>query len=202
MPRVRGDYTLTEYLESPDYSDRTNRSGYVVTGGHPANAEWGGAPEVEPVTELWTYYDHYREDDWDTVPERYRQEELVSDPTKFPNSNYWKPVAPDPKWTPPPEHEGVSTPSTYRFFRPFAQDTTHRFNGEHFSMASHSRNYPVYGMQPWEERRNTYRTEPPPRDIQIQDRPMDVEPDTPQATYMVAPDPSFTMFGPPQSWRL
>lgn len=213
---------IPEY-DTPDYMDRVNRPGFAAPppGSHPANATWGYHYTVPAVQEAWEETDDYRWPNTDnsytagspsprddlTVPRRYGVEEMVSDPEHFPipqREARHKPVGPDPKWTPAPEHVGVSTPSQWRFWRPFGQDVEHRFNGDRFSMASHTRTYPIHGMEPWADRRNTYRTEPPPRDVTIQDRSPDVEPDTPNAVYTtpIPADQHVFSVGATQSWRL
>lgn len=195
----------------PDYTTHTNRPAYVAP---TLNVDYPTATftydyEVPPVEQVWAENDHYR---WSPesrdergdleVPQRYGVEEMISDPDHFPQAvEEPQNMGPDPKWNPPPVHSGVSTPSVWRFFRPFGQQVEHRFTGEHFSMASHTRNYPIYGMQEWHERRNTYRMEPPPRDVTIQDRPPDNPSPTPDAVY-VNPNPDYRMFGPAESWRL
>lgn len=62
-------------------------------------------------------------------------------------------------------------PSTYRFMRPWGNGIAREFNGVHFSMADHRRDYPIMGMQPPPERRNTYRLEPSAWDAGIVDMP-------------------------------
>jgi hypothetical protein len=84
-----------------------------------------------------------------------------------------KRAAPDPRRTPPPETRLTQSmsPSRYWFTRPFDQHAARRLNGLHFSMADHRRDYPIMGMQPVTARRNTYRLDPPPHDIDIVDEP-------------------------------
>jgi hypothetical protein len=167
-----------------------------------ANASWNVAPTVEPISEVWASYTHFRND---FVPPNNKaefNEILESDPNQF--VRYMNPKNPvdDPKRTPGPEHSNVHHQSTYRFYRDdFGHDVAYRFNGDHFSMANHLRTYPIYGMNPVEDITNTYRTEPPPRDITIQTRPPQGEPNTPQAVYTY-PTNEFRLFDGPQSWRV
>lgn len=79
--------------------------------------------------------------------------------------------APDLRRTPPPEPRvtNAASPSSYMFTRPFDQTMRRQFNGQHFSMADHRRNYDIYGMAPVTSRRNTYRVDPPPWDEAIID---------------------------------
>lgn len=75
----------------------------------------------------------------------------------------------------------TSSPSNYRFMRPFDQfnrpfedmvaGTARHLNGEHFSMADHRRDYEILGMAPARTTRNTYRLEPTPWDENLVDQP-------------------------------
>lgn len=73
-------------------------------------------------------------------------------------------------------------PHQYTFTRPYDQfnrthdgdpltGTARQFNGFHFSMADHRRTYPIGGMSPVPTRRNTYRVEPTPWDVNVVDMP-------------------------------
>lgn len=64
-----------------------------------------------------------------------------------------------------------NSPNSYSFTRPFDQRFNRRFNGSHFSMADHRRDYPVFGMAPAKTWRNTSRVDPPPWDSNIVDSP-------------------------------
>jgi hypothetical protein len=81
--------------------------------------------------------------------------------------------APDPRWVPPPEPRPTNrlSPSSYVFTRPFDQAYERSFNGNHFSMADHRRQYPILGMAPSPYRRNTFRTDPVPWDSFRTDMP-------------------------------
>lgn len=116
----------------------------------------------------------------------------------------------DPKMFPQPEIRWTTklNPSTYLFTRPFGQlnrthgvdpatGTARYLNGMHFSMADHKRKYEILGMQPPSSRRNTYRLEPSPWDIDIVDMPPVREPDTIQARRS-----GFDMPSPRRSYRL
>lgn len=102
--------------------------------------------------------------------------------------------APNPRSTPPPEPRPMQRmgPRSYSFTRYFDQlnrtsygdpltGSARTFNGQHFSMADHRRNYEILGMQAPRSRRNTYRIEPAPWDTSIVDLPPDIAPDIPQA---------------------
>lgn len=88
--------------------------------------------------------------------------------------------APDPRWTPPRESRPTQrmSPHTYVFTRPFDQHSARRFNGSHFSMADHRRDYDILGMAPVRQRRNTSYRIPAPWDTDLVDEPveMDVRP--------------------------
>jgi hypothetical protein len=81
--------------------------------------------------------------------------------------------ADNPRRNPPAETRPTMSmaPSSYLFTRPFAKDVARFFNGMHFSMADHRRDYDILGMAPPRARRNTYRVEPQPWDIDIVDMP-------------------------------
>lgn len=112
---------------------------------------------------------------------RHRQEDI--------DANGWaiekgsKKVGVNPREIPPPETRPTErlSPNTYSFTRPFDQQAkgngARRFNGNHFSMADHRRNYEILGMAPWTAHRNTYRIEPTPWDNDIVDMPPSYEPD-------------------------
>lgn len=163
--------------------------------------------EVPPVEEVRSNLQHWRwpppepATEYFDPPERYKVEKQYSDTDRFIAKQEEYDWALDPKMFPVTEDNVRHTPSNWRFFRPFGQQVAHRFSGEHFSMASHIRNYPIFGMEPFGETRNTYRVEPPPRDITIQDRGPDVEPDTPPSVY-VSPNTDYAMFPPSRNWRL
>ena len=74
--------------------------------------------------------------------------------------NPWLQPAPLPRVT------SSASPSNYRHLRPFDQRMERHLNGEHSSMASMKRAYPVNGMQPTRTLRNTFRLEPGPRDLE------------------------------------
>ena len=67
------------------------------------------------------------------------------------------------------------SPRRYSFTRPFDQGTkgngARQLNGQHFSMADHRRDYPILGMRPWNQHRNTYRVDPAPWDAEMYDVP-------------------------------
>lgn len=98
----------------------------------------------------------------------------------FPTDLRW---VDNPRRKPPVEQRMTSdmAPTTYSFMRPFDQHSARTFNGMHFSMADHRRDYEILGMEPVRSRRNTYRIEPQPWDIDIVDLPPEREPATPQA---------------------
>ncbi len=98
--------------------------------------------------------------------------------------------APNPRSTPQPETRRTQllSPSSWSFVRPFDTGYARTFNGLHFSMADHRRNYEVLGMAPVTSRRNTYRQEPIPWDSDVIDMPAgNGEPVLPYAK-MISPE--------------
>lgn len=87
----------------------------------------------------------------------------------------YKRFAPNPRSTPPPETRPTQqmAPRSYSFERPFDQHSARQFNGWHFSMADHRREYEILGMAPVRSMRNTYRIEPRPWDVDVVDLPPD-----------------------------
>ncbi len=107
--------------------------------------------------------------------------------------------APNPRSVPPPESRLSMRmhPVTYFFTRPFDQTVARRFNGLHFSMADHRRDYEILGMAPVRSRRNTYRIEPTPWDADIVDMP------APDPTPDIEPVPGIAVdYDGGRSWRL
>lgn len=92
--------------------------------------------------------------------------------------------APDPRWNPPLPSRAMPSPSQYRFERPFDQRFPHRFNGVHSSMADMRRTYAIGGMNPVRRGRNTYRLEPPTRDVSAADYPSTTSPDPGPMAYI------------------
>jgi hypothetical protein len=87
-------------------------------------------------------------------------------------------------------------PRSYSFWRPFNSGQTkgqgpREFNGMHFSMADHRRTYDIFGMQPPQHKRNTYRLPPEPWDTDIVDMPPPMNA-TPYAMYT---DPEMPLRG-------
>lgn len=113
-----------------------------------------------------------------------------------------KSVGRNPRETPPPETRMTEklSPSNYTFLRPFDQlskgNGARHFNGNHFSMADHRREYEILGMQPVRNSRNTYRIEPGPWDRNLVDMPP-IEPASPGPIQAVDLPPSGS-----RSWRL
>ena len=114
-------------------------------------------------------------------------------------ANRW---ARDPKENPPPEPRWTMKlgPRSYSFWRPFGtglpKSGAKEFNGLHFSMADHRRDYEIYGMEPVRNRRNTYRIEPTPWDTNIVDIP--APDDTPEMRVVVSANVDYQS----RSWRL
>lgn len=122
-----------------------------------------------------------------------------ADGIEQPTPSIWRKGA-DPRWVPTAEPRPTNrlSPHTYVYTRPFAQETERYFNGAHFSMADHRRNYPILGMNPAPYRRNTYRADPTPWDVDRVDMPNPVVSATPGRIVAFDIPPS----GSGQSWRL
>lgn len=118
--------------------------------------------------------------------------------------------APNPRSVPVAESRITSrlSPSRYSFTRLFDQfNRTHdgdaltgsarQFNGVHFSMADHRRDYNIEGYAPVRTARNTYRIEPTPWDTNVVDMPADNNAGIPQARVRSIEVPSGS-----RSWRL
>lgn len=84
-----------------------------------------------------------------------------------------KRAEPDVRRTPQPETRLTQKMSPHRwvYTRPFDQDVRHDLTGVHFSLADHRRTYPIMGMEPAVQRRNTYRADPAPWDTYLTDYP-------------------------------
>lgn len=85
-------------------------------------------------------------------------------------------IAPDPRWTPPPTSRVTNnlSPHNWSFSRPWEPGSARNLNGMHFSLADNHRNFPVGGMLPSRQWRNTYRLQPSNRDTQNQEVPTQV----------------------------
>ena len=90
--------------------------------------------------------------------------------------------ADNPRRNPPAEPRLTNRlgPNTWTQTRPFDRGAK-RFNGLHFSMADHRRKYDILGMRPAVSRRNTYRMEPGPWDVDVVDLPPSNGSDAPEA---------------------
>lgn len=188
--------------------------------GSPYNDEFGWAPDLRTSTtevpsaqrlQAIPLYDMRPGDD--QPPEEYWRKRDRDDAQRHSvehqDADGWqerKGISPgDKRWEynprlHPPEEPRPTTrmaPTTYLFTRPFAQDTARTLNGVHFSMADHRRDYEILGMAPVSSRRNTYRQDPMPWDIDIVDLPPQQDPATPQARLRGIDLPA-----PSRAWRL
>lgn len=87
--------------------------------------------------------------------------------------------APNPRLTPSPETRATSrlSPSGSYFIRDVTGGYARDFNGGHFSMADHERNYEILGMAPAKSSRSTYRVDAPMNGLSVVDLPPIVGPD-------------------------
>lgn len=111
-----------------------------------------------------------------------------------------RPRAADPRWVPTAEPRWTQrqSPHNYVFTRPYAQETERYFSGAHFSMADHRRTYPILGMAATPYRRNTYRADPTPWDVNRVDMPNPVQSASPGRIVAYDIPPASTG----NSWRL
>ena len=124
--------------------------------------------------------------------------------------------ADNPRRKPPAEPRITDklAPTSYSFTRPFDQlnrthdgdpatGTTRQFNGTHFSMADHRRNYPAVGTMPQKSARNTFRLMPTPWDTDVVDMPPNNgTPDTPLARIQSVEVPGPSSMAGTRSFRL
>jgi len=116
----------------------------------------------------------------------------------------------NPRRNPPAPDRVTGTlgQNTWTFLRPFDQlnrtydgdpptGSARHLNGRHFSMADHRRSYDILGMAPARSRRNTYRIEPTPWDIDVVDMPGDNATQIPSARIQ-----SVELPAPSRAWRL
>ena len=183
-----------DYADAPDYG--TPDSAYAAPDIHrdaPYNDEFGWGPRTRISVENTP--DAMREfaapvRDFRVNPQNpsafYTQrdaDEKQRESITEQDANGWKEqkdrykIGPDPRWNPPAETRVTESlaPRSYSFTRPFDQGTkgngARQLNGQHFSMADHRREYPILGMRPWNQHRNTYRVDPAPWDADMYDVP-------------------------------
>lgn len=103
---------------------------------------------------------------------------------------------PDPRWNPPAETRLTSdmSPANYAFSRPFDQlekgNGARQFNGMHFSLADHRRDYDIGGMAAAQTYRNTYRASPAPWDADMYDEAEPQQVENAVVNYVPAPSAS------------
>lgn len=185
-----------QYADTPDYG--TPNSAFAAPDlrrDAPYNDEFGWGPKTRISVE--TTPDAMREKQFPvrgdgpydgTAPKKYwgprdadqksREAVTTTDADGWTTSSYAKKVnRNNPRETPPPETRWTERlgPSNWSFTRPFDQQQkgtgARVLNGLHFSMADHRRDYPILGMRPWSQARNTYRVDPAPWDADMYDVP-------------------------------
>jgi hypothetical protein len=185
-----------QYADTPDYG--TPNSAYAAPDlrrDAPYTDEFGWGPKTRISVE--TTPDAMREMEFPvrgdgpydgTAPKKYwgprdadeaqRESVTNTDANGWTTPSYAKRVnRNNPRETPPAETRWTERlgPSNWSFTRPFdqgAKGTGARFlNGVHFSMADHRRDYPILGMRPMRQSRNTYRVDPAPWDADMYDVP-------------------------------
>ena len=125
-----------------------------------------GPPADQPPGTYWQRRNAWRIDN-------FRHDRQT--PPQYPQTNGRYRPADDPKREPPLPNRVTAflSPSSTRFVTasPIGSRQAKRLNGNHFSMASHRRAYPIGGMEPARRFRNTYRIEPDSREDRVTDLP-------------------------------
>lgn len=183
-----------DYADAPEYGQPD--TAYAAPDIHrdaPYNDEFGWGPKTRisventpdamrefaaPVRDFRVnpehQYDFYRQRDAD---EKQRESVTEQDGNGWDEKKDRYKIGPDPRWNPPAETRVTEklSPRRYSFTRPFDQLTkgngARQLNGQHFSMADHRRDYPILGIRPWSQHRNTYRVDPAPWDAEMYDVP-------------------------------
>lgn len=114
---------------------------------------------------------------------RHRGEETISS-TEVLAHVFQESRAPDPRWSPPQVSRLNNRPTSYSFVRPFDRMSARKLNGTHFSMAEAIRAYDIGGMRPVTSRRNTWRVQPPPHDMENIDLPSSDRPEASPEVYI------------------
>lgn len=125
------------------------------------------APPAEPPTKFYGEKDSDKRRRWSV-------EYLHADGWK--ETKQRKGKSPDPRWIPSDEPRPTQqmAPVSWIYTRPFDQNIKRNLNGTHFSMADHKRmNYSPAGLAPVASRRNTFRVDPTPWDVNQLDMPAD-----------------------------
>lgn len=203
VPQSR-DYAVPDIDEGSPYNDEF---GWGPQPGRPSSVEYPSAQRLrtipridfvpDPVRPPEEWYGRRDADD----KQRHSVEDIDANGWTelkgvLPTDKRW---ADNPRRTPPPENRPTQSlsPRTYSFTRPWDRFSARYLNGNHFSMADHRRDYEIGGMGPVVSRRNTYRMEPVPWDLDVIDLPPingDPRPEA-RARSVEIPEPS-------RSWRL
>lgn len=191
-----------QYSNAPDYGaansayaapDFTEDAPYNDTFGWSATTRISVATTPDAMREMQYPVREMRPEAYHAPEDWYRPQDL-DDKTRHAvedqDANGWVEqkarykIGPDPRWNPPQETRMTEqlSPRSYSFTRPFDQGSkgngARHLNGIHFSMADHRRNYPILGMRPWGQNRNTYRIDPAPWDAEMYDVPPEQQPET------------------------
>lgn len=175
----RGDYAANYAYGTKDYSPQIGVELPPIKDQDAILIHWYRPPDSGHPERWW-------EDNNEDVLQRGEQERFTTSLGRMQPES--KPQAKNP-WLeshPLPRVTSQMSPSNYRFERPFGQEVERTFNGVHFSMASNRRTYPVNGMEPMRNFRNTFRLEPVARDAENIDL---AETNTPSATPAVYVSP-------------
>lgn len=139
---------------------------------------WAETPH-EPVTKQWlrlgagVSQDFWAATTQDTERAQMRATELtLYASTQVDDGHDIAHYRDDPYQANPPKPRRIRWIQTaFREINRSVEGTANKMNGTHFSMADNVRTYPIGGMLPVVSRRNTWRMEPPPIDINQTDFP-------------------------------
>jgi hypothetical protein len=204
VPQQR-EYAVPDLDEGSPYNDEF---GWAPNVGRPSAVDYPSAQRLrsipridfrpDPVRPPEEWYDKRDADE----KQRHSVEKIDADGWTelkgvYATDKRW---ADNPRRTPPPETRPTEqmAPRTYSFFRDNWDRYSARYlNGMHFSMADHRRDYEILGMAPAYSRRNTYRMEPTPWDVDVVDLPPVNGDPRPEARIRSVEVPE-----PQRSWRL
>ncbi len=226
MPNAYAHSRTEDEFATPEYPESVNGYAVPLLSDAPYNDDFGWAPKlatspigvpdgsrigVQPRRDYRPDPGRAPEEFWRPLDADDAERHSVETITEMPGevkarpgdinpglgANRW---ARNPREIPPPEPRLSMRmhPVTYFFTRPFDQGIARRFNGLHFSMADHRREYETLGMAPAKTRRNTFRLEPSPWDTDIVDMP----PPDPTPDIQPVPGVAVSDYGSGRTWRL
>lgn len=178
----RGDYVADYPYGTKDYSPLVGVELPTIRNQDAILVHWYRPPDAGNPAEWW-------QDNNSDELARAKQERFTTTLGQETTDRQYAAENPWLQRHPLPRVTSDMSPSNYRFERPFDQRYERKLNGNHFSMASNRRSYPVNGMQPSRSLRNTFRLEPLARDAENVDLSATETPAPIPATY-VSPVPA------------